>query len=143
MPRPAPAARAPSGRGRALARTARRQTRYMAVHDVWDHDVGGCGPNTWVDGKQHPWTSFGQTLSRGEGRQSTAPVVAGWLASKQGHCETLMMPKWRSMGVAYVRDGSVHLWTAIAERGPEVVGSPRLRHELDLADGVRERGGVA
>jgi hypothetical protein len=26
--------------------------------------------------------------------------------------ETLMKPQWRSIGLAYVRDGSVHLWTA-------------------------------
>jgi uncharacterized protein YkwD len=95
-----------------LRDAARRQTRYMAVHDVWDHKVGGCEPATWVDRKQYPWKSFGQTLARGEGRNSAAQVVAGWLASTHGHCETLMNPKWQSMGVAYVRDGPVHLWTA-------------------------------
>jgi uncharacterized protein YkwD len=95
-----------------LRGAARRQTRYMAVHDVWDHKVGGCEPATWIDGKLYSWTSFGQTLARGEGRTRAALVVAGWLASAHGHCETLMKPRWRSMGVAYARDGSVHLWTA-------------------------------
>jgi hypothetical protein len=58
------------------------------------------------------WRSFGQTLARGEGRDSAALAVAGWLASTQGHCETLMEPGWESIGIAYVRDGPVHLWTA-------------------------------
>jgi uncharacterized protein YkwD len=96
---------------RDLREAARRQTRYMAVHNVWDHRVAGCDPSAWVD-ERYRWTSFGQNLSRRRGRNSAALVVASWIASRQGHCETIMSNKWRSVGVAYVRDGSRHLWTA-------------------------------
>jgi len=95
-----------------LRDAARQQTRYMAIHDVWDHKVGGCEPSTWVDGKQYRWTSFGQTLTRHTGANSAALVVAGLARDTQGHCDTLMNPKWQSIGVAYVRDGPASLWTA-------------------------------
>lgn len=94
-----------------LREAARRQTRYMALHDVWGHDVGGCGPFTWMEGAGYDGTAMGQNLGRRQGRNSPALAVSSWLASRQGHCEALMDPRWRSLGVAYVRSGSTHLWT--------------------------------
>jgi uncharacterized protein YkwD len=95
-----------------LRDAARRQTRYMALHDVWDHSAAGCEATTWVDTDRYRWTSFGQNLSLQGRRDSAARVIASWIASREGHCETLMSHQWRSVGVAYVRDGSHHLWTA-------------------------------
>jgi uncharacterized protein YkwD len=95
-----------------LRQAARRQTRYMALHHDWDHSVAGCEATTWVDTARYRWTSFGQNLALRGRRDSAARVVASWIASREGHCETLMSRKWTSVGVAYVRDGSIHLWTA-------------------------------
>ena len=95
-----------------LREAARRQTHYMALHDVWDHRVAGCDPSSWIDDDRYRWTSFGQNLSRRRGRNGAALVVASWIASREGHCETVMGRKWGSVGVAYVRDGPHHLWTA-------------------------------
>jgi uncharacterized protein YkwD len=94
-----------------LREAARRQTHYMAVRGVWGHDVGGCDVSTWIDSRRYPWKSLGQNLARRRGRNSAARVVERWIASREGHCETLMSPKWRSIGIAYSRDGPEHLWT--------------------------------
>jgi uncharacterized protein YkwD len=94
-----------------LREAARRQTRYMATHDEWGHDVGGCDAFTWIDEAGYRGTKMGQNLGRRRGRNSAALAVSSWLASGKGHCEALMDPKWRSMGVAYVRSGRDHFWT--------------------------------
>ena len=95
---------------RRLREGARRQTRYMAIRGVWDHSVGGCDASTWVD-RAYRWSAFGQNLGRLQGHNSAALAVNGWLRSTQGHCETLMSRRWRSMGLAYVREGKDHFWT--------------------------------
>lgn len=94
-----------------LREAARRQTRYMAEHRVWAHDVGGCGPFTWIREAGYGARSMAQNLGRRQGRNSAELAVASWAASRQGHCEALMDPRWRSLGVAYVRSGRTHLWT--------------------------------
>ena len=46
------------------------------------------------------WGSIGENLALRRGRVLTArEVVQEWLASRDGHCEALMDPKWRSAGV--------------------------------------------
>jgi uncharacterized protein YkwD len=94
-----------------LREAARRQTRYMAAHGEWGHDVGGCDAFTWIDGVGYRATALGQNLGRRTGRNSAALAVSSWISSRSGHCEALMDPRWRSMGVAYVRSGRHHFWT--------------------------------
>ena len=94
-----------------LREAARRQTRYMALNGVWGHEVGGCDPFTWMEGAGYRGTSMGQNLGRRQGRNSARLAVSSWIASTKGHCEALMDPRWRALGVAYVRSGSIHLWT--------------------------------
>jgi uncharacterized protein YkwD len=83
----------------------------MAVRRVWGHDLAGCDPFTWMTAAGYEGRSMGQNLGRRQGRNSAALAVASWVQSRRGHCEALMDPKWRSMGVAYVRSGATHLWT--------------------------------
>jgi uncharacterized protein YkwD len=95
-----------------LREAARRQTRYMAAHEEWGHDVGGCDAFTWVDDAGYRAAALGQNLARRTGRNSAAVAVASWMASGKGHCETVMDLRWRSIGMAYVRSGRDHFWTA-------------------------------
>jgi len=94
-----------------LREAARRQTRYMALHGVWGHNLAGCDPFTWMESAGYRGTSMGQNLGRRQGRNSARLAVSSWIASRKGHCEALMDPRWKALGVAYVRSGSIHLWT--------------------------------
>jgi uncharacterized protein YkwD len=94
-----------------LREAARRQTRFMAETGEWGHDVGGCDAFSWVNDAGYHASKLGQNLGHRTGRNSAALAVASWMASRKGHCEALMDPDWRSMGVAYVRSGREHFWT--------------------------------
>jgi uncharacterized protein YkwD len=94
-----------------LREAARRQTRYMAVHAEWGHDVGGCDAFSWVDDAGYRGRALGQNLAHRIGRNSAAVAVSSWIASRKGHCESLMDPRWRAMGVAYLGSGRDHFWT--------------------------------
>jgi uncharacterized protein YkwD len=94
-----------------LREAARRQTRYMALQGEWGHDVGGCDAFSWIHETGYDSRKLGQNLARRTGRNSAALAVASWVASRKGHCEALMDPQWRALGVAYVRSGREHFWT--------------------------------
>ena len=94
-----------------LREAARRQTRFMAESGEWGHDVGGCDAFSWIDDADYHGSKVGQNLGHRTGGNSAALAVASWMASRKGHCEALMDPQWRSMGVAYVRSGREHFWT--------------------------------
>jgi uncharacterized protein YkwD len=94
-----------------LREAARRQTRFMAKSEEWGHEVGGCDAFSWIEDAGYQASRLGQNLGHRTGRNSAALAVASWMASRKGHCEALMDPKWRSMGVAYVHSGRDHFWT--------------------------------
>ena len=77
---------------------------------VWGHDVGAAtSPPGSTAGairgsrSARTWQAA-RTEQRGTGRRGVDHQPGG-------HCETLMSPKWRSIGIAYARDGAEHLWT--------------------------------
>jgi len=95
-----------------LRRAARGHTTYMAAFRTFDHTVAGCRFSTWINAAGYRWGSIGENIALRHGRTLTAlEVVQEWLVSRDGHCEALMDPKWRSAGVGYARAGNRHLWT--------------------------------
>jgi uncharacterized protein YkwD len=97
----------------ALREAARRHSAYMAQHGDFEHTLGGCAFSTWIDAAGYKWRSAGENIAMRLGtRTNTAEAVVGqWLASREGHCETLMDPKWRAAGVGHARAGPRQLWT--------------------------------
>jgi uncharacterized protein YkwD len=95
-----------------LRRAARGHSTYMAEFRAFDHTVAGCPFSTWIKAAGYRWGSIGENIALRRGRALTAlEVVQEWLASRDGHCEALMDPKWRSVGVGYASVGNRHLWT--------------------------------
>ena len=97
----------------ALREAARRHSAYMAQSGAFAHTLAGCPPSTWIEAAGYKWRSIGQNLAMRHGSRTYTgeDVVALWLASGEGHCETLMDPKWRAAGVGHARAGNRHLWT--------------------------------
>ena len=96
-----------------LRQAARRHSLYMAEHGAFDHTLRGCFFSSWIDAAGYRWTSLGENLALRRGtRTNTAEAVVGqWIASREGHCEALMDPRWRAAGVGYAGAGNRHLWT--------------------------------
>jgi uncharacterized protein YkwD len=85
-----------------LTSAARAHARDMARHDMLDHTGSdGSTPDQRVTRAGYKWRSTGENIASGP----TTPdeVMAGWLASP-GHCENLMSPRFREMGIAWVVD---------------------------------------
>jgi uncharacterized protein YkwD len=97
----------------ALREAARKHSAYMAEHHTFDHTLDGCAFSTWIDAAGYKWRTAGENIAMRRGaRTNTAEVVVEqWLASREGHCETLMDPKWRAAGVGHARAGTRQLWT--------------------------------
>jgi uncharacterized protein YkwD len=98
---------------RELRQAARRHSAYMAQTGAFDHTLNGCAFSTWIDAAGYEWRSVGENIAmrRGTRAISAEAVVDRWLASGEGHCETLMDAKWRAAGVGHARAGSRQLWT--------------------------------
>src|SRR5262245_14985007 len=95
-----------------LRHAARGHSVYMAAYRAFDHTVAGCPFSSWINAAGYRWGSIGENLALRRGRTLTAlEVVQEWLASRDGHCEALMDPRWRSAGVGYASVGNRHLWT--------------------------------
>jgi uncharacterized protein YkwD len=85
-----------------LTSAARTQARDMAKHDMLDHTGSdGSRPDQRVTRAGYKWRATGENIASGP----TTPeeVMAGWLSSP-GHCENLMSPKFKEMGIAWVVD---------------------------------------
>jgi uncharacterized protein YkwD len=97
----------------ALREAARGHSTYMARTGAFDHTLAGCAFSTWIDAAGYEWSAIGENIAMRQGaRASTGEdVVAQWLSSHQGHCETLMDPKWRAAGVGHARRGTREIWT--------------------------------
>ena len=98
---------------RELRQAARMHSAYMAQKGAFDHTLEGCAFSTWIDAAGYEWRSVGENIAlrRGTRVVTAEAVVDRWLASKEGHCETLMDPKWRAAGVGHARAGTRQLWT--------------------------------
>ena len=85
-----------------LTSAARTQARDMAKHNMLDHTGSdGSAPDQRVTRAGYKWRATGENIASGP----TTPdeVMEGWLASP-GHCENLMSPRFKEMGIAWVVD---------------------------------------
>jgi uncharacterized protein YkwD len=89
----------PLRRSAALDAIAFAHARDMAEHGYFDHqDRSGHSPAQRVRSAGYREQLVGENIAYGPG--SAAEVVRGWLASAE-HCENLMNPGFREMGLAY------------------------------------------
>jgi uncharacterized protein YkwD len=87
---------------RHLTSAAREHARDMARHDMLEHSGSdGSLPDQRVTRAGYQWRATGENIASGP----TTPeeVMAGWLSSP-GHCENLMSPHFKEMGIAWVVD---------------------------------------
>jgi uncharacterized protein YkwD len=85
-----------------LTEAARTQARDMAKHNTLDHTGSdGSTPDQRVSRAGYKWRAAGENIASGP----TTPeeVMEGWLASP-GHCENIMSPRFKEMGIAWVVD---------------------------------------
>jgi uncharacterized protein YkwD len=89
-----------------LSEVARQHALDMARHHYFDHqDLGGHSPADRVRAVGYREQRVAENIAYGT--LSTADAIAGWLKSP-GHCENLMEPRFREMGIAFARAGAGH-----------------------------------
>lgn len=83
-----------------LETSAQGHAQDMANHDYLDH-VGrdGRSPGQRISAAGYAWREMGENLA--VGHTTAKQAVDAWLASTQGHCETLMDPALRQLGVGF------------------------------------------
>jgi len=85
-----------------LTSAALVQARDMAKHNMLEHTGSdGSTPDQRVTRAGYKWRTTGENIASGP--TSPEEVMAGWLASP-GHCENIMSPRFREMGIAWVVD---------------------------------------
>jgi uncharacterized protein YkwD len=85
-----------------LTSAALVQARDMAKHNMLEHTGSdGSTPDQRVTRAGYKWRTTGENIASGP----TTPeeVMAGWLASP-GHCENIMSPRFKEMGIAWIVD---------------------------------------
>jgi uncharacterized protein YkwD len=96
-----------------LRASARGHSRDMALRDYFSHTTPeGAGPGARAQGAGFQGSLVGENIAAGQ--VDPARVVQAWMESP-GHCENLMDPRYRYLGVGYFRDGAndrfEHYWT--------------------------------
>jgi len=90
-----------------LATAARLHSQDMADRSYFAHDTpDGVTPQTRMERAGYTgWTATGENIAAG---YTVSKVMAGWLASP-GHCENIMRPQFRELGVGiYSKPGSAY-----------------------------------
>jgi uncharacterized protein YkwD len=85
-----------------LTSAALEHARDLARHNMLEHTGSdGSTPDQRVTRAGYKWRATGENIASGP----TTPeeVMAGWLASP-GHCENIMSPRFKEMGIAWVVD---------------------------------------
>jgi uncharacterized protein YkwD len=91
------AAVAPLNSSRKLNDAATAHARDMERHKYFEHEGrDGSQPKDRVRRTGYEWRLTGENIALGP--ESAEEVVAGWLASP-GHCENIMEPRFRDIGV--------------------------------------------
>lgn len=104
-----------------LTLTAQYHTQDMATHSFFDHQ-GSKGDSTQnrIDAVGYAFQSIGENLGKVSSSNALAlqtnvqTVVSAWLVSTTGHCQTLMNPVFRELGVGFVEkasSGDRYFWT--------------------------------
>lgn len=85
-----------------LTSAALVQARDMAKHNMLEHTGSdGSTPDQRVTRAGYKWRTTGENIASGP--TSPEEVMAGWLASP-GHCENIMSPRFKEMGIAWIVD---------------------------------------
>ena len=83
-----------------LTKAAAAQAADMAAHNYMGHrGSDGSEVGVRVTRTGYKWRSVGENVAAGQPDAET--VVQAWIDSP-GHCENLMSPNFREMGVAFV-----------------------------------------
>jgi uncharacterized protein YkwD len=78
----------------------------MARNHYFDHvDQSGRSPADRVKAAGYREQRVAENIAYGT--LSTEEVIAGWLKSP-GHCENLMEPRFKEMGIAYAQGSGTH-----------------------------------
>ena len=89
-----------------LSEVARQHALDMARHHYFDHvDLSGRSPADRVKAAGYREQRIAENIAYGA--LSTDDAIAGWLDSP-GHCENLMDPRVREMGIAFAPGGGEH-----------------------------------
>ncbi len=84
-----------------LGDVARGHAADMAAHNYFEHqDLSGRSPADRVRASGYPEKLVGENIAYGP--TTVEEVVRGWLDSP-GHCENIMDPRFREMGLAYAQ----------------------------------------
>jgi len=86
-----------------LTQAAKSHSDEMATNNFFDHvGLDGLEVGGRIQAKGYPFISAAENISAG--RQNSIEAVNSWLNSTTGHCESLMNPNFREMGVACSRN---------------------------------------
>ena len=89
-----------------LSEVARQHALDMARHHYFDHqDLSGRSPADRVKAAGYREQRIAENIAYGT--LSTEDAIAGWLNSP-GHCENLMEPRFKEMGIAFAPDSGEH-----------------------------------
>ena len=89
-----------------LSEIARQHALDMAQHHYFDHqDLSGRSPAARVKAAGYRDRRIAENIAYGT--LSTEDAIAGWLDSP-GHCENLMDPRFKEMGIAFAPAGGDH-----------------------------------
>lgn len=86
-----------------LGKAARAHAQDMAAHNYFDHvsPDGKTLKNRAEAAGYTGWKRLGENIAAGYSDTEIAEAMAGWLASKTGHCEALMDPAYKEVGFGY------------------------------------------
>jgi uncharacterized protein YkwD len=100
-----------------LARAAQAHSADMAAQNYFSHDSpDGRDMVARVAAQGYSYSALGENIAAGQ--RTPAAVMAGWLESP-GHCQNIMNPNFRELGVGLAQGGSYGIyWT-------QNFGSPR------------------
>ena len=89
-----------------LSEVARQHALDMARHHYFDHqDLSGRSPADRVKAAGYREQRVAENIAYGT--LSTEDAIAGWLNSP-GHCENLMEPRFKEMGIAFAPGSGEH-----------------------------------
>ena len=99
-----------------LFNAAQGHSADMATHQYFSHtSLDGRTLGDRVTASGYVWRSVGENIAAGQ--RDVTTVMNGWLASA-GHCENIMNPDFRDVGVACVLSSKafVPYWTMVLAR---------------------------
>ncbi|MFK7602703.1 CAP domain-containing protein [Deinococcus sp. SM5_A1] len=86
-----------------LGKAARAHAQDMAAQDFFAHESPNGGTmTTRVEAAGYTaWKNLGENIAAGYSDTQVPEAMTAWLESKTGHCEALMNPQFREVGIGY------------------------------------------